>query len=189
VAHNFIACDRDQQFLLPPSLNDWLPQGHLARFIASVVEQLDLAEFYKRRRNDGWGRPAFDPKMMVALLLYAYCTGVRSSSQIERKCPEDIAFRFVAANEAPDHATIARSRNVLGDPDCAAHSLPDKSCRQDSGNDKVGVAELARRDRAAEDVAEDDKKQQTLHRVCPEQSRRAKNLQQALLGDHHGTRN
>ena len=114
MAHNFIACDRDQQFLLPPSLNDWLPEDHLARFIVGVMDQLDLSTFYKRRRNDGWGRPAFDPKMMVALLLYAYCTGVRSSRQIERKCTEDIAFRYVAANEAPDHATIARFRKDNG---------------------------------------------------------------------------
>lgn len=110
MAHNFISCDRDQQFLLPPSLNEWLPEGHLARFVVSVVGQLDLSAFYKRRRNDGWGRPAFDPAMMVALLLYAYCAGVRSSRQIERKCTEDIAFRFIAANETPDHATIARFR-------------------------------------------------------------------------------
>lgn len=70
MAHNFIACDRDQQFLLPPSLNDWIPDSHLARFVVSVVGQIDLSTFYKRHRNDGWGRPAFDPAMMVALLLY-----------------------------------------------------------------------------------------------------------------------
>ncbi len=110
MAYNLIRCDRNQQFLLPPSLNDWLPQDHLARFVAEVVEQLDLAPFYARRRDDGWGRAAYDPKMMVALLLYSYATGVRSSREIERRCKEDIAFRFIAANEYPDHATIARFR-------------------------------------------------------------------------------
>lgn len=141
MAHNFIACDRDQQFLLPPSLNDWLPEGHLARFIVGVMEQLDLTAFYKRRRNDGWGRPAFDPKMMVALLLYAYCTGVRSSRQIERRCTEDIAFRFIAANECPDHATIARFRQ---DNDKALAALFTQALRLcvEAGLVKVGVVAL-----------------------------------------------
>lgn len=110
MAYNLIACDRDQQFLLPPSLGDWLPEDHLARFVIDVVGALDLSLFYRRRREDGWGRAAYDPRMMVALLLYAYCTGVRSSREIERRLKEDIAFRFIAANACPDHATVARFR-------------------------------------------------------------------------------
>jgi transposase len=110
VAYNLIPCDRQQPFLLPPSLEDWLPADHLARFVIDVVEELDLEAFYRRRREDGWGRAAYDPKMMVALLLYAYCTGVRSSRQIERRLQEDVAFRFIAANRCPDHATVARFR-------------------------------------------------------------------------------
>src|SRR6266511_5971228 len=110
LAYNLIPCDREQQFLLPPSLEDWLPADHLARFVIDVVESLDLGPFFRRRREDGWGRAAYDPKMMVALLLYAYCTGVRSSRQIERHLREDIAFRFIAANHCPDHATVARFR-------------------------------------------------------------------------------
>ncbi len=110
MAYNLISRDRNQPFLLPPSLDDWLPQDHLARFIVDVVDRLDLAAFYRRRREDGWGRAAYDPKMMVALLLYAYCVGARSSREIERRCKEDIAFRFIAANTCPDHATIARFR-------------------------------------------------------------------------------
>lgn len=110
MAYNLIACDRQQTFLMPPSLEDWLPEDHLARFVIDVVEQLDLGAFYRRRREDGWGRAAFDPKMMVALLLYAYCTGVRSSRQIERRLTEDVPFRFIAANHHADHATIARFR-------------------------------------------------------------------------------
>ncbi|MGH2675635.1 MAG: transposase, partial [Actinomycetota bacterium] len=93
---------------MPPSLDDWLPKDHLARFVVAVVDTLDLSAFYARRRADGWGRAAYDPKMMVALLIYAYATGARSSRLIERRCTEDIAFRFIAANEVPDHATIAR---------------------------------------------------------------------------------
>ncbi len=114
MAYNLVPCDRQQPFLLPPSLEDWLPQDHLARFVIDVVEELDLDGFYRRRREDGWGRAAYDPKMTVALLLYAYCTGVRSSRQIERRLREDVAFRFIAANHCPDHATVARFRSEHG---------------------------------------------------------------------------
>src|SRR5213078_2871761 len=75
-----------------------------------AVEELDLDGFYAAYRGDGWGRAAFDPKMMVALLLYAYAVGERSSRQIERRSREDVAFRVITANEVPDHATIARFR-------------------------------------------------------------------------------
>jgi len=110
VAFNFLACDRDQELLLPPSLRDWLPEDHLAWFVIDAVEELDLGAFYAAYRGDGWGRAAFEPKMMVALLLYAYAVGERSSRQIERRCREDVAFRVITANEVPDHATIARFR-------------------------------------------------------------------------------
>jgi len=110
VAFNFLVCDRDQELLLPPSLRDWLPGDHLAWFVIDAVEEIDLDAFYAAYRGDGWGRAAFDPKMMVALLLYAYAVGERSSRQIERRCREDVAFRVITANEVPDHATIARFR-------------------------------------------------------------------------------
>src|SRR5919197_5740928 len=110
MAQNFLSCDREQDFLLPPSVREWLPAGHLAWWLLEVVARLDLDAFYGEYRADGSGRPAHDPAMMVALLLYAYCVGERSSRQIERRCAEDVAFRVVAANRAPDHTTIARFR-------------------------------------------------------------------------------
>jgi transposase len=110
MAYNFLGCDRDQPFLLPPDLRDWLPEGHLAWFTLDVVDQLDLAPFYRQHRDDGHGHPAYDPKTMLGVLLYGYCVGVRSSRQIERRCAEDIAFRVLAANQTPDHVTIARFR-------------------------------------------------------------------------------
>jgi transposase len=94
MAYNFLACDRDQAFLLPPDLRDWLPNDHLAWFILDVVDQLDLAPFYRQHRDDGHGHPAYDPKTLLGVLLYGYCIGVRSSRQIERCCHEDIVFRF-----------------------------------------------------------------------------------------------
>jgi transposase len=91
-------------------LREWLPEDHLAWFVLDAVDTLDLSEFYGAYREDGWGRAAFEPAMMVALLLYAYAIGERSSRRIERRCREDIAFRVIAANRLPDHATIARFR-------------------------------------------------------------------------------
>jgi transposase len=110
MAQNFIACDRDQELLLPPSLREWLPEEHLAWFVLDAVGEMDLAAFYASYRDDGWGRAAHDPAMMVALFVYAYAIGVRSSRAIERGCRDDVAFRVITANQAPDHATIARFR-------------------------------------------------------------------------------
>jgi transposase len=110
MAKNFIACDREQELLLPPSLREWLPDDHLAWFVIDAVGEIDLAAFYASYRDDGWGRAAHDPAMMVALFVYAYAIGERSSRGIERRCREDVAFRVITANQAPDHATIARFR-------------------------------------------------------------------------------
>ncbi|MBS1884586.1 MAG: transposase [Actinobacteria bacterium] len=107
---NFLPCDRDQPLLLPPDLRDWLPEDHLAWFVIESVESLDLSAFDAAYRADGHGGAAHDPRMMVALLLYAYSTGERSSRQIERRLREDVAYRVIAANRVPDHATISRFR-------------------------------------------------------------------------------
>jgi transposase len=108
MAQNFIGCDRDQVLLLPPDLADWLPAEHLARFVIATVGELDLSGIYGYYRQDGRGHPAHDPAMMVALVFYAYAVGVTSSRAIERRCVEDVAFRFITANRQPDHATVAR---------------------------------------------------------------------------------
>src|SRR3954454_9033865 len=110
MAQNFIACDREQALLLPPSLREWLPEDHLAWFVLDAVEAMDLRAFFAGYRDDGWGRAAHDPAMMVALLIYAYAIGERSSRRIERRCHDDVAVRVIAANQAPDHTTIARFR-------------------------------------------------------------------------------
>src|SRR5256885_6901301 len=110
MAQNFLACDRDQERLLPPSLREWLPDGHLAWFVIDAVAALDLKSFYAVYRDNGQGRAAHDPAMMVGLLLYAYAVGERSSRRIERRCVEDVATRVICANQRPDHTTIARFR-------------------------------------------------------------------------------
>jgi len=110
MSQNFIACDCEQELLLPPNLREWLAEDHLTWFVLAAVEEMDLSGFYGAYRSDGHGRAAHEPAMMVALLLYAYCKGQRSSRVIERGCLEDVAFRVIAANQCPDHTTIARFR-------------------------------------------------------------------------------
>jgi transposase len=110
MAQNFLNCDRDQPLLLPPDLREWLPEDHLAWFVIEAVEELDLEPFYAAYRQDGHGRAAHEPKMMVTLLAYSYAVGERSSRRIETRCREDVAFRVICAGQIPDHATIARFR-------------------------------------------------------------------------------
>lgn len=100
----------DQVLLLPPSLDDWLPAEHLARFVAELVdEHLDLSRIHAAY-TEGRGAPPFDPNLMVRLLIYGYTTGVRSSRAIEKRCVEDVAFRWLACGAAPDYRSIARFR-------------------------------------------------------------------------------
>ena len=108
MAQNFLTCDREQSFLLPTDLRDWLPQDHLAWFVIDAAGVMDLSGFYAGYREDGLGRAAYEPSMMVALVLYCWSRGMRSSRRIEWACLEDVACRVIAANQRPDHATIAR---------------------------------------------------------------------------------
>lgn len=110
MGYNFRPVERDQQYLMAPSVRDWLKADHLAWFVLDVVDELDLESIRARYRSDGWGAPAFDPALMTALLLYAYATGERSSRRIEERCRVDVAYRVICANQTPDHATIARFR-------------------------------------------------------------------------------
>jgi transposase len=111
MSHRFRVCTLDQPLLLPPSLQDWLPEGHLARFVADVAEQLDLSPIYATyTRKDGRGQEGYHPLLLTRLMLYGYCQGVTSSRKIERKTHEDVAFRFLAADQHPDHDTIASFR-------------------------------------------------------------------------------
>ena len=104
---NFIESGREQAGL-PPSVRDWLPEDHLAWFVIAAVDQLDLAAFYAAYRADGHGRAAYDPSMMVAVVLYSFATDERSARGIERHCRQDVACRVICGNRVPDHATIAR---------------------------------------------------------------------------------
>ena len=104
----FIAVDRETAYLLPPSVDEWLPQNHLARFVVEVIDQLDLSEL--TRQYAGRGSDAYHPAMLLGLLVYGYTTGLHSSRKIERACHDSVAMRFIAANTQPDHDSIATFR-------------------------------------------------------------------------------
>src|SRR5258705_12451976 len=106
----FRPCAPDQSLLFPPSPRDWLPEGHLAFFIADTIAAVDLQAFYAPYEGDGRRNQPFDPQMMVTVLLYAYATGTFSSRRIARKLEEDVAYRVLAAGNFPAHRTIAEFR-------------------------------------------------------------------------------
>src|SRR4030043_1900923 len=141
MAYNFKECNRQQIYLMPPSLQEWLPEKDIAWFIIDVVEQMELSGYYRKDRADGRGEEAYDPAMMVALLLYAYSNGIRSSRAIERLCERDIGFKVIAGDEKPDHTTIARFRqeNGKGIEELFTEAL--KLCAK-AGLVKVGIVAL-----------------------------------------------
>jgi transposase len=110
MALEFVGCDRGQLLLMPPSLGDWLPAEHLVWTVLGAVDQMDLSRFAERYRLGAAGRAPYDPAMMVALLLYAYARGNRSSRGIERACWEDVAYKVITQMRTPDHSTIAEFR-------------------------------------------------------------------------------
>ena len=111
---NFRPIDRQTGFLLPPSVDEWLPEKHLARFVVEVIDGLDLGRMAKTYR--GSGSASYHPSMLLGILVYGYATGVFSSRKLERATYDSVAFRFIAANQHPDHDTIAAfRRRFLGE--------------------------------------------------------------------------
>src|SRR5438132_1389829 len=110
MAYNLITAERDQMFLLPPTLTEWLPPAHLVYQVIDAVEQADMQPFLRRYNAAGVGQAAYEPAMLVSLLLYGYCVGERSSRRLERLCYEHVAFRVAAGNKHPHFTTIARFR-------------------------------------------------------------------------------
>src|SRR5919106_1478814 len=138
---NFIGCGREQAFLMPPSLLEWVPEDHLVWTVLDAVAEMDLGAFYAAYRADGHGRPAYEPAMMVALLLYAYARGNRSSRRIERACVEDVAYRVICSNLVPDHSTIAEFRVRHEDAQAELFTAVLGLCRR-AGLVSVGVVAI-----------------------------------------------
>ena len=141
MAYNIKTINRNQIYLMPPSLQEWLPEKDMAWFIIDVVEQMDLSAYYCKYRGDGRGQEAYDPSMMVALLVYAYSNGIQSSRSIERLCERDIGFKIIAGDEKPDHTTIARFRQDNGKAIEELFTEALKLCRK-AGLVKVGLVAL-----------------------------------------------
>jgi len=99
MSFNFHPCHREQTLLLPPNLSEWLDEDHVVWFILDSVEEMDLSTFYQSYRADGLGNTAYEPSMMVALYIYAYSKGIRSSRKIEALCEDDVGARFVTGNQ------------------------------------------------------------------------------------------
>jgi transposase len=110
MAQNFFSCDRGQVLLMPPSLAEWVEDDHLVWTVLEAVKRMDLTSFYRAYRANGQGRAAYDPEMMVQLLMYSYARGNRSSRGIERACREDVTYKLITAMRTPDHSTIAEFR-------------------------------------------------------------------------------
>ena len=107
----FRACSLNQPFLLPPTIQDWLPENHLARFIAETADHIDLTNILnKYQRKDSRGAEGYHPLMLVRLLLYGYAVGIVSSRDLEKATYDQVAFRYLAADQHPDHDTIANFR-------------------------------------------------------------------------------
>ena len=115
MAKGYRPVDRDQPFLFPPDMRQWLPAGHAVWLVIEAVARLDTSAFHARRRTGGAGAAGYDPDMMLTLLVWAYANGVTSSRRIERLCQQDVAFRVICAGHVPDHVTIARFRQQFAD--------------------------------------------------------------------------
>ena len=110
MAYNYTTCNRDQQYLLAPSMRDWLGEDHFVWFLLDAIEQMDLSAFHAAHRRDGKGQKAHHPEIILAVTLYGYCHGERSSRQLERLCRESVPYRILASDTAPDHCAFARFR-------------------------------------------------------------------------------
>ena len=147
VEKSFRPYDPNQVLLLPPSLEEWLPERHLARFVSELVEEaLDLSAI-RAAYTEERGYPPYDPRLMVKLLIYGYCTGQRSSRVIEKRCWDDVGFRYLAAGAAPDYRSIARfrRRHLEG----AGRPLPAGTAAMPTGGDGAAGQGGTGRDQAA----------------------------------------
>jgi len=115
MAKGYRPVDRDQPFLLPPDMRQWLPAGHAVWLVIEAVRRLDTAAFHARRRTGGAGAAGYDPDMLLTLLVWAYANGITSSRRIERLCQQDVAFRVICAGHVPDHVTVARFRQQFAE--------------------------------------------------------------------------
>jgi transposase len=141
MAKGYRAVVRDQPFLFPPDMRDWLPGSHVVWVVIEAVRRLDTRAFHARRKTGGAGTAGYDPDMMLTLLVWAYANGVTSSRRIERLCQQDVAFRVTCAGHLPDHVTVARFRRQFADTAAALFAEVLLLCAR-LGMGQVGVVAL-----------------------------------------------
>jgi transposase len=188
MAKGYRPVDRDQQFLLPPDMREWLPEGHPVWLVIEAVLLLDLSTFHARRKTGGAGAAGYDPVMMVTLLIWAYANEVTSSRRIERLCGQDVAFRVVCGGNLPDHVTIARFRQQFPDtvPELFAQVLA--LCAR-LGMGKVGTVALDGTKIGANASKDANRTEDGLRRLAADLAARhaaADEREDALFGDGRG---
>lgn len=183
---NFIRGDVDQGFLLPPDVRDWLPEDELAWTVKDAVASFDLSAFKSAYRANGQGGAAFDPALMVSVLLYAHAVGVRSSRAIERCCVRDVAFRVLAGNQVPDHATIARFVTRHRDPLETLFAQVLRLCHE-AGMVRLGVISVDGTKIAANASWSKNQTAKALAHQITEEQARYDQLAAELLDEHAAT--
>jgi len=179
---------RDQGFLLPPDMRDWLPEGHPVWLVIEAVGQLDTSAFHARRKAGGAGAAGYDPDMLVTLLVWAYANRVTSSRRVERLCGQDLAFRVICGGNLPDHATIARFRKDFSEAVPALFAEVLGLCAL-LGMGKVGVVALDGTKIAASASKSANRAEEALRKMAEEAAAAhaaADEAEDALFGDSGG---
>ena len=167
MAKDYLPVDRDQPFLLPPDMRDWLPEGHAVWLVIDAVRLMDTSAFHARRRTGGAGAAGFDPDMMVTLLVWAYANGVTSSRRIERLCGQDLAFMVICAGRAPDHVTVARFRRQFAETAAPFFAQVLLLCAR-LGMGRVGVVAIDGTKIAADASRDANRSEEGLRRLAAE---------------------
>jgi transposase len=188
MAKGYLRVDRDQAFLFPPDMRDWLPAGHPVWLVIEAVSLLDTSAFHARRKTGGAGTAGYDPDMLVAVLVWAYANGITSSRRIERLCGQDVAFRVICAGHLPDHVTIARFRQQFADTAAVLFAQVLMLCAR-LGMGKVGTVAVDGTKIAASASKDANRTETGLRKLASELAARhaaADAEEDALFGDGRG---
>jgi transposase len=188
MAKGYRPVDRDQPFLLPPDMRQWLPEGHPVWLVIEAVRHMDTSAFHARRRTGGAGAAGYDPDMLLTLLVWAYANGVTSSRRVERLCSQDVAFRVICAGSVPDHVTVARFRQQFADTAADLFAQVLVLCAR-LGMGRVGTVALDGTKIAASASKDANRTEEGLRKLAREMAARhaeADAEEDALFGDGRG---
>jgi transposase len=185
MAKDYLPVDRDQAFLLPPDMRDWLPEGHAVWLVIDAVRLMDTSAFHARRKRGGAGAAGFDPDMLLTLLVWAYANGITSSRRIERLCQQDLAFMVICARRAPDHVTVARFRQQFAQTAAPFFAQVLLLCAR-MGMGQVGVVAIDGTKIAADASRDANRSEEGLRKLAAEMAARhadADRREDALFGE------